>query len=368
MKSQITVYLLTNRWEIGGVRTHIMDLAEGLRLRGADVAIAAWDGGATRPKDVRFLALRLYGKGGRHKSLRGFFAAADRLRRVILSEEGPVIVHTHSRYTLPLAALAVRGTKAARVYTAHSSFSDLSFLPWYPRHIICPSESAAEAFRAHVRQAARCVLSIIPHGVADSGIRVARPRELPSSIPSFVFLGRLAAGKGGETLIDAAGRLALRDVDAFRIVVVGDGPDRDAWERRTRLSGIKSLVHFVGAVDDPRPFLQHAAALVFPSTDLEAAPMSVLEAMAARCPVLASDIPPLRELLADGQRGLLVTPGNADALAAGMERVLRDPAAFTPQMENAHAEVRARHSYETMLERTLDVYSASCGTGLPMSR
>ena len=96
--------------------------------------------------------------------------------------------------------------------------------------------------------------------------------------------------------------------------------------------------------------------------------MSVLEAMAARCPVLASDIPPLRELLADGQRGLLVTPGNADALAAGMERVLRDPAAFTPQMENAHAEVRARHSYETMLERTLDVYSASCGTGLPMSR
>ena len=96
--------------------------------------------------------------------------------------------------------------------------------------------------------------------------------------------------------------------------------------------------------------------------------MAVLEAMASRCLVLASDLPPLTDIVQDGKTGLISATGDADALALNMERALRARAECSVIQENAHAMACARFSVERMAEQTLDFYISSCGIGLPISR
>ena len=359
---------LLNRWELGGVRTHVMDLARAFRDRGMNVRIAAWDGGAQHLARVPFLDLPLYRRGGRSKSVSGFFRSVSILRRFI-HESGPTLIHMHSRYVTPLAALAARRLPVSRVYTAHNTFTDLGFLPWYPVPIICPSPSAEAAFRLHVRSAPGHSLALIPHGVRIQTFPAAVTDTVTvPDCPYFLFLGRMTEEKGGDVLIDAAARLTLRGIDNFRVLFLGEGPQRASWERRAKMSGIGRIVDFPGSVDDPRLYLVRAKALVQPSIALDAMPMAVLEAMSVRCLVIASDVPPLRDLVEHGKTGMLAAVRDPDALASCMEEVLKDDDIGGRLVENAHVMARARFSVDRMAEETLAFYRSSCGIGRPISR
>lgn len=174
---------------------------------------------------------------------------------------------------------------------------------------------------------------VLPMGVdlgkfEDSGGGGTAPS---ARIPGrLVFVGRLVEKKGLEVLLDALGRLPA-DVN-WSLDVVGDGPLRASLEDRAR--PFADRVTFWGqqpAADLARS-LQNAEVAVFPSVrarsgDQDGLPVAMLEAMAAGIPVVASDLPGLREAVrSDPESGLLVESGNATVLAESIHRLLADEA------------------------------------------
>lgn len=132
----------------------------------------------------------------------------------------------------------------------------------------------------------------------------------------FLFLGRLTAEKGLDSLFAAFDRL-----QGVPLVVVGDGPDA------SRLKSVApSGVEFRGALDPSElaGIFRGARALVFPSIWYEGAPRVIIEAYAAGVPVLASRIGGVPELIAEERSGLLVEPGDTEAWSSAIERLLDD--------------------------------------------
>ena len=140
--------------------------------------------------------------------------------------------------------------------------------------------------------------------------------------PRVVFLGRLARAKGVEPLIAAASRLRTPGV---QLVLVGDGPERQRVERAARRLGIAEQVHITGFVAHERVPAVLAASdlLVLPSLYEELGTV-LIEAMQLGLPTVASRVGGIPELLRHGELGILVPPGDADALAAAIDTVLTD--------------------------------------------
>jgi glycosyltransferase involved in cell wall biosynthesis len=145
---------------------------------------------------------------------------------------------------------------------------------------------------------------------------------------TLAFAGRLGPQKALEVALSA-----LADVPEVALALAGDGPDRAALEARAVELGIAGRVWFVGSV--PREtvlrLFRAADASVLPSA-WENFPHTVVESLAVGCPVIASAVGGVPEVVRDGQNGLLVAPNDPAALAAAISRFFSD------------AELRARLS------------------------
>jgi glycosyltransferase involved in cell wall biosynthesis len=152
--------------------------------------------------------------------------------------------------------------------------------------------------------------------------------ELALSGDVLVFAGRLGPQKSFGTALDA-----LAHVPDTTLVVAGDGPERAALELRTAELGLDGRVRFLGSVPRDRvlELFGAADASLLPSA-WENFPHTVVEALAVGCPVIATAVGGVPEVIRDGENGLLVAPRDADALAAAIARFFGD------------AELRARLS------------------------
>jgi glycosyltransferase involved in cell wall biosynthesis len=146
------------------------------------------------------------------------------------------------------------------------------------------------------------------------------PRQVEPNARRVLCVAQLRAQKNHRMLIDAVARVR-KTVPGARLQLVGDGAERGALESYVRRAGLDSTVEFVGAVDDPWPFL--ARANVFAVSSLyEPLGIAVLEAMAAGVPVVATDVGGLREIVRSGVDGFLVSPDDNAGLAGRMESLL----------------------------------------------
>jgi glycosyltransferase involved in cell wall biosynthesis len=144
--------------------------------------------------------------------------------------------------------------------------------------------------------------------------------ELGLTGSALVFAGRLGRQKALGVLLDA-----LVGVPDVRLTVAGDGPERDALERRARELGLDGRVSFLGAVPRERVLrlFRAADASVLPSA-WENFPHAVVEALAVGCPVIATAVGGVPEVVRDGENGLLVAPGDPGALGAAIARFFAD--------------------------------------------
>jgi glycosyltransferase involved in cell wall biosynthesis len=141
----------------------------------------------------------------------------------------------------------------------------------------------------------------------------------------LLYVGRLHEGKGLPEFLDAVARLRNRGLKVSADVV-GDGPLRETLARLARDLGIAGHVRFHGTVAmGPELNGRYNAADIFvlPSVS-EGSPRVILEALGHSLPVVATEVGNIPELLGGGRRGVLVPPGDAAVLAAGVEQVLRD--------------------------------------------
>ena len=150
-------------------------------------------------------------------------------------------------------------------------------------------------------------------------------RELAVKQEAVVLsVGRLSFEKGHADLLRAAALLVkMSEVSSFRIVIVGDGPERDPLKRLAAQLGVEQCVSFVGFQRDTKPYYALARIAAVPSHS-EGSPNVVLEAMAAALPIVANRVGGVPEILEEGKTGLLVEPRDPEAMAKALARVLTD--------------------------------------------
>jgi glycosyltransferase involved in cell wall biosynthesis len=165
-------------------------------------------------------------------------------------------------------------------------------------------------------------LRFVPNGVAAITAGEFRAPLAGNGPAQLIGVGSLIPRKGFATLLDAMALLSA----PVRLILVGDGHERNELVARVRRLGLEERVQFAGAIPPKRvsELLAEADVFVLPSYS-EGRPNALLEAMAAGLPCVASDIDGVRELLGPGERGVCVAPGDARALAEALGGLLRAP-------------------------------------------
>ncbi|MCM2280119.1 MAG: glycosyltransferase family 4 protein [Oligoflexia bacterium] len=295
----------------------------------------------------------------------------------LLRRERPALIHTNSikchalaRLAAPLAGVPVlwhlRDILAPgwtlRALTA------LARLPHGRRGLRVVANSGATA-RSFLAGGAKVGVRIIHNGV-DPANYAPRPNRLfheelglLPEVPLVGILGVLARWKGQFEFLRMAAGVLRAGIDA-RFVVIGDeiydtGSDRgiaqELREEADRL-GIAEKVHFAGFRDDPGRAINGLDVLVHASTRPEPFGRVAIEAMACGVPLVASAAGGILEIVEDNRTGLLFPPGNIEALAGAVTRLLREPALRSRLVEAGRGEFLSRFTASRTLEGVTALY------------
>lgn len=183
-------------------------------------------------------------------------------------------------------------------------------------------------------------ITYVPNGISDWHYERFHPHHVQAlkaalaldAHPTILYAGDINITARGIGLLLEAFALLLTRVPSARLLMVGDGDDRLALHQQTHQLGIASAVRWTGRVPPQsiRAYLAMSDCSVDPVYNTPAmrgrSPLKIFESMALSIPVVTGDVGDRRDILADGQAGVLVEPGDAAALAAGLEHVLTDRA------------------------------------------
>jgi glycosyltransferase involved in cell wall biosynthesis len=288
-----------------------------------------------------------------------------RLLRDSLKEYRPDIVHAHGFKADIYGYLATRRSGAILVSTCHTWYDNDLAVYWYgvlDRFVlrrfdmsVAVSNEVAQLLRSSGVGESR--IQIVGNGINVLQFACARPALLQHLVASTAvvgLVGRLAPEKGIKYFLDAAA-IVLRSVPEVVFVVVGDGPERKNLEAAVRSLGIENNVHFAGKLDDMAGVYASLDILVSSSLK-EGLPMTILEALAAGRPVVATAVGAVPEVVLHERTGLLTPPADAGALAVAILRLLGDCQLREKLAVQGRRLVEEQFSAEAMATQYVKVY------------
>ena len=353
---------------LGGGSRHVFDLTRGLAATGVTPIVAA-------PRDGPFF--ERFEKAG----IETHAAALNRLspqtlaRVVGLARRQRVdVVHSHGKGAGLYGRLAARMLGLPAVHTFHGLHHERyrplarrayvrleAALARFTRTVINVTESQqATGVALGLFRLSRSV--VIPNGVDAAEIdalvagravtRGAQGLALDDLVVGSV--ARFDAVKALDELLEAVHR-ARATTPRLRAVLVGTGPEEGRLYARTHTLGLDDTVIFTGPVEDAVRLFA-AWDLYVTASRVEGLPLTVLEAMACRRAVVATDIPGHGVAITEGVTGLLTPPGDVDALSRAMESLLASPARRRDMGEAGRRRVEADFALGPMVARVVDVY------------
>ncbi len=337
---------LATRQKAAGCRVAAVGLADGALRRAFEDALISTDVIEKRPGIDVTLPLRLA------RALRGF--ESD-------------VVHTHNPQALIWGAPAARLADAALVHTKHganpSSARQLQLRRAAARFTdayVAVSTVTAEVARQK-REVAESKLWTIPNGIdldrftRPPGERAAVRQELglPDDAVVAITVARLSPEKNQRLMLAAmAPVLSAR----AQLVIVGDGSERAALEQqRAGLGARARFVHLLGMRDDA-PRLLAACDLFLLSSASEGLPLVIPEAMAARLPVVSTDVGGINTVVVEGETGYLVRAGDEGALRERIVKLLDDPALRRRLGARGHELAHQRYGLDRVVKEYLAIY------------
>lgn len=292
----------------------------------------------------------------------------------------PEVVHTHSyvlRYALPHLS---RWRYLAMVHTVHTLAEKevgrsgrLVHRVAFRRGVV-PVVIAHEAAESFQRVYGRRGSPLIPNGIPVDEFRQPlvnreRWREVEGFSTAdviFVCVAQLRPEKNPALLLEAFARGPAYDPRA-RLLFVGVGSLSEDLKRRIKALGMEEKVRLLGRRSDVADILNAADAFVLASA-YEGNPLSVMEAMATGKPVVCTAVGGVPELVEDGECGLLVPPGEAEALAGAMNRLLKSPALRASLGASAAARAVERFDVRAMTTAYEDLYRRTIAKATRKSR
>jgi glycosyltransferase involved in cell wall biosynthesis len=198
--------------------------------------------------------------------------------------------------------------------------------------------------------------------IRGSGVDMAEftPAPEPDGTPNVMMVSRMLWSKGVGELVDAASRLkeAGRPI---RVTLVGaPDPENPASipERQLKKWEALGLVEWLGHRTDVRDLWRVASIAVLPTTYGEGVPKALIEAAACARPIVATDVPGCREIVVDGETGILVPPKDTDALLDAIKRLADDGSLRKSMGEKGRAHAAEGFSEEAVIESTLACYDS----------
>ncbi len=279
----------------------------------------------------------------------------------VFREERPDVVHTHLdviKYAVPAAKLAGVGRCVHTVHTVADKEAEGRLQKLTNTLFYRLGWSTPVALSPQVQQTILSFYALekerVP--VIYNGIDLSRftPKSdySQSDTVELMHVGRLTPPKNHERLLRAFA--ALRESHPqCRLTLVGDGELRQQVEELVEALHLSQAVTFAGAQADVRPYLERADIFVLPS-DYEGIPMTIIEAMAAGLPIVATSVGGVPDMLRQEESGLLVPP-DTEAVTRACARLVENPALRERLGRNAQAEAR-RFSAECMAEAYVRVY------------
>lgn len=348
--------------ERGGAETQLVVLANGLAARGWDVTVVSYLPFSERSlvDELRAPSVRAIALNARRGPLR--YASIARAAAVVrwLKPDVLVGVMFHGMITARLLGrlLGVHANVSSIHSERHGATRErlLRLTRALPNAVVALSNSLGEALvnRGAVRPSH---LHIVPNAIdikrfEQMPSRVDGKRALGIEKDCFLWLaaGRLEIEKDYPNMLRAFRLLAARNPRA-KLVIAGAGTERAALKALMEGLGLADRVHLLGLRKDMRALLAASDALVL-SSAWEGMPVVVLEAMAARRPVVATTVGAVPDLIANGRTGFVCPPGDSEALVSAMERTMQLTTGTKAAMvEAAHARLRRLCSAPLVLDR-----------------
>ena len=359
-KIKMKILYLITRAERGGAQVHVLDLIRGFR-DSCEIEVCAGEDGFLL-KQARRLGVACHVIPSLVQPIspaRDFLALAeifDLLRKV-----RPDLVHAHTSKAGILGRLGAWIAKTPAVFTAHTwCFAEGTSWKWKFFGAPCerlaartggPIINVSDANRElalRYRVAPPAQLTTIHNGIPDE---YPDPAERHAEEPAILMVARFAAQKDQALLLNACAPLRV----PFRLQFAGAGPTRPEVERRVQELGLGARVEFLGERSDISQRLREATVFAL-ATHWEGFPLSILEAMRAGLPIVASDVGGVKEAVIHGETGFLVPPGDIRAFSVALESILGDQQLRARMSVASRRLFKQRFTVEHMLRKTFDLY------------
>ncbi|GMV61877.1 MAG: hypothetical protein AMXMBFR74_10460 [Parvibaculum sp.] len=301
----------------------------------------------------------------------------ERLARLI-EREGIGLVHARSRAPAWSALAAARRANVPFVTTYHSRVHEKPRLKVFYNSVMVRGDAviansnytAANIRRVHAPEDGR--IFTVPRGIDIEAYATVTPSRIealarrwgigenPGTV--FVHAARLTRWKGQTVAIEAARLLVARGMEDFMLLIVGDAQGRDAYagelEAAIAEAGLGARVRLAGHGEDMAAAYALCDAVLSPSIEPEPFGRTAVEAQAASRPVIVSDAGGQQETVIEGRTGFRVPPGDAEALADAMAKLMAMGREARAAMGAAgHENARTHYSVEAMCGATLEIYA-----------
>jgi len=307
-----------------------------------------------------------------HSHGRMSWSAVGQIKRFIRDAQIDIL-HTHFYKTDLLGLLATRGTDCRLVSTPHGWSAkaglklaayealDRAIFPFFDA--VAPlSQDLYDGLR-HIPGLSGRRLRLIPNGVDLSEVEAAlatAPGSDPALPPGrFVigYIGQLISRKRIDTLIEA---FARAQVPGKYLCLIGQGPQREEFERQALALGVAGDIRFCGYREDRLALLKGFDAFVLPS-ELEGIPRCLMESMGAGVATVASDVPGCRDIVTHEKTGLLFPLGDANALSACLERLAGDTGLRRTLAQSGQRYVYEKYSAASMARAYTELFQTLAG-------
>ena len=357
------ILILITRSEPGGAQSHVLELLQGLNDKYELLLATGEEGFLLEQAQKLGIKCYLLPSLKRNISPSNDKEAYREIRNILLQTK-PDLVHTHSSKAGILGRLAAHRLGIDNIFTAHGwAFADGT--PWSRKLIGIPIEKIAGqwcnkiitvshadknlAIKYHI--AAPEKITVIHNGISDvTSELVAKP---VNPIPVLTMVARVAPPKNFGVLLEA-----LASIDSkYTLRVVGDGPELSHVQGHAKKLGIESSIDFMGSRSDVQEILASSDIFIL-SSDWEGFPISIVEAMRAGLPVVASRVGGISEAVIEGRNGYLVPRSDSQALAQAIEGLINNPSKRQQMGEFSRQLYLEQGTTELMLNKIAYLYDS----------